>query len=109
MAAMPSALLGKPRGTTSTEGMAVYGDPQIVVRCGMSPLGPTQLRCLSVNDVDWVVDDRGDPLLFTTFGRTPAIEVRIPASYPKSGDPGALVQLQKAALALPKTSLHCIG
>jgi hypothetical protein len=109
LAKVPSTVLGQARGSTSTGGTAVYGDPPIVVRCGVPPLGPTQLPCLSVNDVDWVIDESGDPLVFTTFGRSPAIEVRIPASYPKTGDSAALVQLQAAALALPKTSLHCIG
>ena len=106
---LPASVLGKARGSSSATGTAVYGDPAIVVRCGVDPLGPTQLQCLAVNDVDWVIDDRGDPLVFTTFGRSPALEVRIPASYPKGADSGALVDLQAVAAALPTTSLHCIG
>jgi hypothetical protein len=106
---LPGALLGQARRASSVTGMAVFGDPTIVVRCGVTPLGPTTLRCLSVNDVDWVVDDRKDPLVFTTFGRSPAVEVRIPESYPVTGDSAALVDLQAVAQALPTTSRHCIG
>ncbi len=109
LARLPGSVLGRARGTTPTRGAAVYGDPRIVVRCGVPPLGPTQLQCLTVNGVDWVIDDRGDPLVFTTFGRDPAVEVRIPASYPRANDSGALVDLQPVAQGLPRTSLHCIG
>jgi hypothetical protein len=104
---LPGTLLGHPRGSSSVTGTAVYGDPQIVVRCGVTPLGPTTLPCLSVNSVDWVIDDRSDPVVFTTFGRLPAVEVRIPTSYSKDGDSAALVDLEAVARALPKTSLHC--
>lgn len=104
---LPRTLLGHARGSSEAAGTAVYGDPEVVVRCGVNPLGPTTLRCLSVNDVDWVIDDRGDPLVFTTFGRSPALEVRIPASYPVANDSAALVDLQPVAEGLPKTSLHC--
>jgi hypothetical protein len=106
---LPSAVLGKSRGSSQATGTAVFGDPAIVVRCGVDPLGPTQLQCLTVNEVDWVIDDHGDPLVFTTFGRSPALEVRIPASYPRTGDSGALVDLQAVAVTLPTTSQHCIG
>jgi hypothetical protein len=106
---LPQAVLDHPRGESSARGTAIYGDPQIVVRCGVTPLGPTELPCLTVNEVDWVIDERNDPLVFTTFGRSPALEVRIPASYPKSDDSGALIDLQAAAASLPTTSLHCIG
>lgn len=106
---LPTSLLGQARGSTDVAGVGIFGDPQIVVRCGVTPLGPTTLPCLTVNEVDWVIDDRADPLVFTTFGRSPSLEVRIPASYPRDGDPAALVDLQPAALSLPKTSLRCIG
>lgn len=106
---LPATVLGKARGSSSATGTAVYGDPAIVVRCGVDPLGPTQLPCLTVNEVDWVIDDRSDPLVFTTFGRSPALQVRIPASYPKTGDSAAMVDLQAAAESLAKNSLHCIG
>lgn len=107
LAKLPSALLGKSRATSSATGTAVYGDPKIVVRCGVPPLGPTQLRCLGLNDVDWVIDDRKDPLIFTTYGRSPAVEVRIPASYPLANDPEALADLEPVAELLPKTSRTC--
>ena len=106
---LPQSLLGQSRGTSSVAGTAVYGDPEIVVRCGVTPLGPTELPCLTVNEVDWVIDERNEPLLFTTFGRAPSLEVRIPGSYPKSDATGALVDLEASAQTLPTTSLHCIG
>jgi hypothetical protein len=57
--------------------------------------------------VDWVIDDHDDPLVFLTFGRSPALEVRIPASYPVANDSAALVDLEPVAESLPETSLRC--
>ncbi len=50
----------------------------MLLRCGVEPLGPTTDRCVSVDGVDWVIDESDAPnYLFTTYGRTPAVEVLI--------------------------------
>ena len=40
---------------------AAWGDPsQVILRCGVNVPGPTTDRCVSVNDVDWVIKE-GNP------------------------------------------------
>ncbi|MDO5740324.1 MAG: DUF3515 family protein [Ornithinimicrobium sp.] len=65
-----------------SRGVAAWGDPPIVARCGKAPLGPTEDVCLDVSGIDWVstpLDDGAS--MFTTYGRSPAIEVLVPAAY----------------------------
>jgi hypothetical protein len=48
----------------------------VLLRCGVEPPGPTTLRCVSVDEVDWIIDESDAPRYrFTTYGRTPAVEV----------------------------------
>ncbi|MGD8148398.1 DUF3515 family protein [Ornithinimicrobium sp. Y1694] len=73
----------QPRVTAvESSGVAAWGDPPIVARCGKQPPAPTTEQCIDINGVDWVatpLDDGGT--MFTTYGRTPAIEVLVPANY----------------------------
>lgn len=62
--------------------VAAWGDPAIIARCGAVPPGPTTLQCLDVAGVDWIVQELDDGVSFTTYGRTPAVEVLVPAAYP---------------------------
>lgn len=65
-----------------SRGVAAWGDPPIVARCGKQPPPPTTDPCLDISGVDWVsttLDDGG--VMFTTYGRFPAIEVLVPAEY----------------------------
>ncbi len=62
------------------------------MRCGLEPLGPTTAQCISVNGHDWVLaDPDADPVVFTTFGTDPAVDVAVPRSYDQPT--GALVDL----------------
>ncbi|KRC63073.1 hypothetical protein ASE14_04635 [Agromyces sp. Root81] len=64
---------------TNAQGTGAWGEPaSVVLRCGAEPPGPTTDRCASVNGVDWIVDESQKPnYLFTTYGRTPAVEVLV--------------------------------
>jgi hypothetical protein len=64
---------------TNAQGTGAWGDPaSVILRCGAEPPGPTTDRCVSVNGVDWVIDESDAPnYLFTTYGRTPAVEVLV--------------------------------
>ena len=64
---------------TNAQGTGAWGEPaSVVLRCGAEPPGPTTERCVSVNGVDWVIDESQKPkYLFTTYGRTPAVEVLV--------------------------------
>lgn len=97
----------EPRVTAvQSAGVAAWGDPPIVARCGKQPLGPTTDPCIDVSGVDWVateLDDGGT--MFTTYGRTPAIEVLVPAAY--DAHPMLLPPFGEAAAQIPQTLGAC--
>jgi len=104
--AAPATVLGHERSALGVRGALAWGDPHIVMRCGLAPLGPTTAQCINVNDHDWVLADlNADPVVFTTFGTDPAVDVAVPRSYDQPA--GALVDLAPVAAALPKNGRSC--
>jgi hypothetical protein len=86
--AMPDSL-GDGLGQVPTDAQATtaWGEvgSAVVLRCGVEPLGPTTERCESVTTpngptIDWVVVEADGDWTFTTYGRVPAVEVRVPGS-----------------------------
>ncbi|MEP6814332.1 MAG: DUF3515 domain-containing protein [Marmoricola sp.] len=78
----------RSRSVDDKELGAAWGDPAIVLRCGVGQAkGFTKFStCQETNGVDWFVpqDQLGDhpvDVVMTTIGRSPRIEVRVPASY----------------------------
>ncbi len=108
VAHLPGTVLDQPRHAAGTPGSASWGEPAIVLRCGLAPLGPTTQPCLSVDDVDWVVEQAADGVVFTTFGRDPGVQVRVPASYGQTNASAALVDVGAAVATLP-TRDHCVA
>ena len=91
--ALPDVLGGLPRRTTTSQASAAWGHGSdvVVLRCGVEPPGPTTTRCVSVEtpsgpSIDWLAvagapDAHGaTDWTFTTYGRDPAVEVRVPAA-----------------------------
>ena len=68
---------GQAARETNAQGTGAWGSPaSVLLRCGVEPPGPTTLRCVSVDEVDWIIDESDAPRYrFTTYGRTPAVEV----------------------------------
>jgi len=109
--AAPATVLDQHRiaaGTPAVLGVAQWGSRAIVLRCGVTPTGPTTLDCITVDGVDWVVDDHGDPIRFLTYGRRPAVEVLVPLQYGRENAAGALVDVDPAVAGLPQTR-RCVG
>ncbi|KOT66087.1 MULTISPECIES: DUF3515 family protein [Streptomyces] len=104
----PSQLLGKERSSTSAEGVAIWGDGAVVLRCGTTPPKPTTDPCFNVNGVDWVLregaSDDGKRVLIT-YGRAPAIEVTVAEASASAGD--GLADLNAAVKEIPQTA-HCV-
>lgn len=73
-------LAGRPRREVGAQSAAAWGDPPVVLRCGVQPLGPSTEGCVSVGGVDWVGprDPSVPDARYTTYGREPAVEVRLP-------------------------------
>lgn len=78
---LPDTIGSFDRRTTNAQSTAAWGEPSaVLLRCGLEPSGPSALPCFTVNGVDWLRDDTQAPLyLFTTYGRTPAVEVFVDA------------------------------
>lgn len=96
----------KPVATTSdSPAVRAWGDPAVIARCGVPPVGPTTDECLDVNGVDWVAHRLSDGVRFTTYGRSPAIEVLVPHHY--APEPLLLPAFTAAATAIPQGAHRC--
>lgn len=78
-AAYPDEVAGADRTPTDVKGAAVWGDGTVTVRCGLVVPLPTKDACIQIGGVDWVwrpPQEDGSTLLIT-YGRAPAVELRI--------------------------------
>jgi hypothetical protein len=84
---------GESRRWTDAQSTAAWGSPAtIILACGVTPPGPTTLKCISVGGVDWIVDSSKTPkLTVTTFGRTPAVQLFIDSSASSGVDPNSVL------------------
>jgi hypothetical protein len=106
-AGWPTTVGGQQLRATSSSSAAVraWGDPPIIARCGLPPIGPTTDPCLDVSGIDWVAHQLTDGVRFTTYGRSPAIEVLVPSAY--NPEPLLLPAFGRAAAAIPQGQRHC--
>ena len=114
--ALPDTVAGLASRETDAQGTGAWGSPaHIILRCGVAAPDPTSSECLPVDGIDWIRDDSDDPnFRFTTYGRTPTIEVLIDSD----GDPDvdndgvsgleALTDLSSAVGAVPQER-QCIS
>lgn len=111
MVALPDTLAGAALRDTTTQATAAWGNPsQVVLRCGVSVPGPTTDRCVTVNDVDWVIKEsgtNGNPdYTLTTYGRTPATELVLDPN--KIASSTVLAEISSSAAKIPQTR-RCLG
>jgi hypothetical protein len=83
---LPTDLRGDPRRETTGQSTAAWGDPPVELRCGVDPLGPTTDPCVAVGAVDWVLREDSGDTTYTTYGRVPAVELRLPGTNPEEAD-----------------------
>ncbi|WP_166972781.1 DUF3515 domain-containing protein [Brevibacterium atlanticum] len=110
MLTLPDEISGAKARTTSSQGTKAWGDPNIaVLRCGVTPPGPTTDQCVSVSGVDWIskpTDDDDSTWMFTSYGRTPAVEVLVNRKAESGNDVLAAIS---PALAKIKPDEKCVG
>jgi hypothetical protein len=84
---------GQVRHWTDAQSTAAWGSPStIIMSCGVTPPGPTTLKCVSLGGIDWIVDPKHSPRLWiTTFGRTPAVQVYLDSSAQAGVDPNEVL------------------
>ena len=91
--------------SSSSDAVRAWGDPAIIARCGLTPIGPTTDQCVSVSGIDWVAHQLTDGVRFTTYGRSPAIEILVPNAY--QPEPLLLPAFGAAASAIPQGERRC--
>jgi hypothetical protein len=118
--ALPDALGALPRLRTTSQASVAWGDRAhpVVLRCGVEPPGPTTDQCETADDgrgtaVDWVAvpgearEDGSADWTFTTYGRSPAVEVRVPAEVTSTRSTSFLLELGPAIAQVP-AERHCL-
>lgn len=109
MLRLPDEIAGQKSRTTSSQGTKAWGDPNIaVIRCGVTPPGPTTDQCVSVSSVDWIskASDEDDTWVFTSYGRTPAVEVLVNRKAESGSNVLAAIS---PALTAVKPEAKCVG
>lgn len=84
-------LADQDRRWTDAQATAAWGGPSssvILLTCGLEKPAPTsELQCVSLEGVDWLVDSSETPLLrLTTYGREPAVQLFIDTAVVSSND-----------------------
>jgi uncharacterized protein DUF3515 len=104
---LPATLLHEHRRDTdpASPALAAWGDPAIVLRCGVTPPGPTTEQCTAVDGIDWVVRRLDHGYGFTTYGRVPAVQVVVPEHY--APETFALTGLSAAIATIPQGEHRC--
>ncbi|MGH3691093.1 MAG: DUF3515 family protein [Microbacterium sp.] len=75
---LPDAVGDLDRLWTDAQATGAWGDPTVVLRCGVEPPAPSALVCTTLGGVDWLVlDQEEERQRLVTYGRDPAIEVSI--------------------------------
>jgi hypothetical protein len=88
IADVPRSVAGKKNLDVPGRVAAAWGDPAIILRCGVEKpegLKPTS-RCFDVSDVGWLAETTADGYLFTTIGRTFNVSVEVPKAYDPAAD-----------------------
>ena len=109
MVRLPGDLANQQRVWTDAQSTAAWGSPtRIIMACGVTPPGPSTLKCVSLGGVDWLVDESDDPnFRITTYGRSPAVQLYL-KGHDKDVDPNAvLTQLGRLVAAQTTQSAQC--
>lgn len=83
LANLPDRVGAAERREVTAQATAAWADPDdqvIRLRCGTEPTGPSTDPCTSVADVDWVVTQSADEVLYRSYGRLPAVEITLPVA-----------------------------
>lgn len=94
---------------TNAQATAAWGTPtSVLLRCGVSTPAVSTLPCFTMGRVDWLLDqEKNNPniYLFTTYGRTPGVEVIVDSTRTSSD---VLTNLGPAIRHIPATK-KCVG
>ena len=75
---LPDAVGDLDRVWTDAQATGAWGEPTVVLRCGVDVPAPSTEVCTTIGGVDWLVLDQEDERQrLVTYGRDPAVEVII--------------------------------
>jgi len=97
---LPETIDDNERRETDAQATGAWGSPAtILLTCGLDTPAPSELRCVTLDGVDWLIDDSDeDRGVFTTYGREPAVQVVVDHV---TSDSNALYALAEAVGTLP--------
>lgn len=98
---------GWERRDVSAQSTAAWGDGDVILRCGVAPLGPSTDPCQTIGGVDWVIRQSEDRTMFLSYGRAPAVEVSLRGDRPTNAAE-VLDAVSPAVATLPSTGRSCI-
>ena len=85
LADAPIKLLGQlQRETQPSDAAAVaWGDPPIVLACGVEPITSPTAQVIAVESIEWIASpiSESEGTVFTTVDIAPVLQVRVPAAY----------------------------
>ncbi len=72
-----------------SEFAAAWGDPPIVLKCGVVVPGAYEKtsEMVVINDVAWFGEEQPDGYIFTAVGRSPLVEVTVPDTHAPEVNP----------------------
>lgn len=100
------SLAGQDKRWTDAQASLAWGDPtSIILRCGLPEPAPTsQLQCVTMQGVDWLVDATETPMLrLTSYGRSPAVQIYMDTEVVSGNDVIGSVTLANAVSKIPAT------
>ena len=106
MVRLPDNVDLQQRRNTDAQSTAAWGEPaSVLLRCGIPPIEVSTMPCVTVQDIDWLVDDSKAPSYrFITFARTPATEIIVDS---KSVSGSSVLDELASATASGKVSRRC--
>ena len=105
----PGRLDGHGRERVDVTGAEAWGSGAVTARCGVTSPGPSPDPCVSVNGVDWLLEQarsrQAGKKILVSYGRSPAVEVTI--SHEVRALDTVLLDLSKAVAPIAQRS-HCV-
>jgi len=112
MLAIPDTVGGLGVRGTSSQATTAWGeDFPIIARCGVELPGPTAESCTVVDipaaNIGWLIAEDGEDWVATTFGHSPAMELRVPKARADQAVGDVLAEVSSAAALAPINGLEC--
>jgi hypothetical protein len=105
---LPNAVATYPIRQTDAQATSAWGDPAaVLLRCGVTPPGPSGDICYTVKGIDWIRHKQNSHIyIFTTFGRVPATQVVIDDALTNGQGTIILAELAQAVASVPQSTTH---